>query len=43
MRRLRQSEPLRQMLRETRLTPADLIFPLFVVEGRDHRQEIASM
>ncbi len=43
MRRLRQSEPLRQMLRETRLTPADLIYPLFVVEGRDHRQEIASM
>ncbi len=43
MRRLRQSEPLRQMVRETRLTPADLIYPLFVVEGRDHRQEIASM
>lgn len=43
MRRLRQSEPLRQMIRETRLTPADLIYPLFVVEGRDHRQEIASM
>ena len=43
MRRLRQSEPLRQMVRETRLTPADLIYPLFVVEGRDQRQEIASM
>ncbi len=43
MRRLRQNEPLRQMIRETRLTTADLICPLFVVEGRDHRQEIVSM
>jgi porphobilinogen synthase len=31
------------MVRETSLSPADLIYPLFVVEGRDRREEIASM
>lgn len=43
LRRLRQSEPLRRMIRETSLDPADLIYPLFVVEGRDQRQPIGSM
>ena len=43
MRRLRQSEPLRRMVRETRLSTSDLIYPLFVTEGRDRRQEISSM
>jgi len=43
MRRLRQSEPLRRMVRETRLSSSDLIYPLFVTEGRDRRQEIGSM
>lgn len=43
MRRLRQSEPLRRMVRETRLSSSDLIYPLFVTEGRDRRQEISSM
>nr|MBI3613871.1 porphobilinogen synthase [Nitrospirota bacterium] len=43
LRRLRESEPLRRMVRETRLSPADLIYPLFVVNGRDQRQPIVSM
>lgn len=43
LRRLRQSEPLRRMVRETSLRLADLIYPLFVVNGRDQRQPITSM
>jgi porphobilinogen synthase len=31
------------MVRETALSPADFIYPLFVAEGRDRREEIASM
>lgn len=43
LRRLRQYEPFRRMVRETSLAPSDLIHPLFVVEGRDRREGIASM
>ncbi len=43
LRRLRQHEVFRRMVRETALSPADFIYPLFVVEGRDRREEIASM
>jgi porphobilinogen synthase len=43
LRRLRQHESLRRMVRETRLTPSDLIYPMFVMEGKDQRREIASM
>ncbi len=43
MRRLRQSEPLRRMVRETTLSPSDLIYPLFVADGRDRKEEIGSM
>src|SRR5688572_16829924 len=43
LRRLRQHETFRRMVRETSLAPADLIYPLFVVEGRDRRGEISSM
>ena len=43
LRRLRQHELLRRMVRETTLSPADFIYPLFVVEGRDRREEIPSM
>ncbi len=31
------------MVRETALSPSDFIYPLFVVEGRDRREEIGSM
>lgn len=43
LRRLRQHESLRRMVRETALSPADFIAPLFVVEGQGRREEIASM
>ena len=42
-RRLRRSELLRSLVRETDLAPGDLILPLFVVPGRRVRQEIPSM
>ena len=43
MRRLRRTETLRQMVRETTLTVHDLIYPMFVVPGEKQRQEVASM
>ncbi len=42
-RRLRRSAARRDLVRETRLNAADLIAPLFVVEGRAAPEEIASM
>ncbi|MFN3337593.1 MAG: porphobilinogen synthase, partial [Thermomicrobium sp.] len=42
-RRLRRSESLRRLVRETRLSVEDLIYPLFVVHGRDVRREVNSM
>ncbi|HEV2475182.1 MAG TPA: porphobilinogen synthase, partial [Candidatus Dormibacteraeota bacterium] len=42
-RRLRASLALRNLVRETRLHPAQLIAPLFVVTGSGRRQEIASL
>ncbi len=43
LRRLREKEPLRRMVRETALAPADFIYPLFVTEGQGRREPIASM
>ncbi|RMH07684.1 MAG: porphobilinogen synthase [Nitrospirae bacterium] len=43
MRRLRQHESLRRMVRETRLVPQQLIYPLFVMEGKDRQEPIPSM
>lgn len=43
LRRLRQHDSLRRMVRETIVAPSDFIYPLFVVEGQDRREEIASM
>ncbi len=42
-RRLRRTETLRRMVRETRLAPEDLILPLFVCPGRDVRRAVESM
>ena len=42
-RRLRRVERLRAMVRETRVTPEHLIYPLFVAPGRGLRREIASL
>jgi len=43
MRRLRRSETLRRMVRETRLSPDNLIQPLFVVPGKNVRKPVVSM
>jgi porphobilinogen synthase len=43
LRRLRRSEALRALIRETRVEVGDLIYPLFVVEGNKKKQEISSM
>src|SRR6185312_15207945 len=43
LRRLRQSESLRTLVRETHLEPANFIYPLFVCPGERARKEISSM
>jgi porphobilinogen synthase len=43
MRRLRSSEPMRKLVRETRLEPSQFILPLFVCPGEGVRREISSM
>jgi porphobilinogen synthase len=42
-RRLRRTEALRRLVAETRLHPADFVLPLFVKEGIDGPQDVASM
>jgi porphobilinogen synthase len=42
-RRLRQSEALRGLVRETRLLPQDFVYPLFVAHGQGVREPIAPM
>jgi porphobilinogen synthase len=42
-RRLRRSEPIRALVRETEVRPGDLILPLFAVEGHGVRRAVASM
>jgi porphobilinogen synthase len=42
-RRLRRTARLRAMVRETRLTPEHLVYPLFVTPGEGVRQEISSL
>ncbi len=43
LRRLRQNEALRSLVRETRLSPASLVYPLFVCPGEGVRREVRSM
>ncbi|MEP0201436.1 MAG: porphobilinogen synthase [Halioglobus sp.] len=43
MRRLRANAFSRQLVRESQLSPADLIFPVFVLEGDNQREAIPSM
>jgi porphobilinogen synthase len=43
MRRLRRTEALRSLVRETRLEPGALIYPLFLCPGEGVRREISSM
>jgi porphobilinogen synthase len=42
-RRLRRTATIRRLVRETLLTPADFIHPLFVAPGKAVRQEVAAM
>ena len=42
-RRLRTTEAIRRLVRETVITPDDFLVPLFVVEGKGIKEEIASM
>lgn len=42
-RRLRTNEAIRALVRETIITPNDFLVPLFVVEGKGKKEEIASM
>ncbi len=43
MRRNRRSDWVRRLTRESKLTPDDLIWPLFVQEGQGERTAVASM
>ena len=43
MRRMRKDAFSRRLMREHRLTPDDLIYPVFVLEGKGQREEVASM
>jgi porphobilinogen synthase len=43
LRRLRRTETLRALIRENRLGAGDLVYPLFVVEGKGIKEEITSM
>ena len=42
-RRLRSSETLRKMVRETRIDKSSLIYPMFVMDGENKVEEIASL
>jgi len=42
-RRLRRTESIRSLVRETWLHPSDFILPLFIVEGKNQRQPIETM
>ena len=43
MRRMRRTEPLRALVRETALEPGDLIYPLFICPGKGVRNPVGSM
>ena len=43
LRRLRRSPAIRELIRETRLAPEQLVYPLFVCAGSHVRREVASM
>ena len=43
LRRLRRTESLRALVRENRVDTGDLIYPMFVIEGRNIKREITAM
>jgi porphobilinogen synthase len=42
-RRLRRTPAIRSLVRETRLSPDNFIYPLFVISGKNQRREVGSM
>ncbi|MBW2683959.1 MAG: porphobilinogen synthase [Deltaproteobacteria bacterium] len=42
-RRLRKNQAFRALIRETHLSPSQLIYPLFIMPGKNKREEISSM
>ncbi|WP_345948456.1 porphobilinogen synthase [Mucilaginibacter sp. PAMB04274] len=42
-RRNRKSEVIRQMVQETHVSAANLIFPLFIIDGKNQKTEVSSM
>ena len=42
-RRNRKSEVIRQMVQETHISAANLIFPLFIIDGNNQKTEVSSM
>ena len=42
-RRLRSNEAIRSLVRETTISPNDFLVPLFIVEGKNTKEEIPSM
>ena len=43
LRRLRSNSPIRNLIRESTLSPHDLIQPIFLIEGKNKVQKIKSM
>ena len=43
MRRLRRTQRFRNLVRETRLSPESMIYPIFVCPGDNVRREVSSM
>ena len=43
MRRMRADDFSRRLMRENQVTPNDLIYPMFILDGKDQREAIASM
>src|SRR5690554_86624 len=43
MRRMRRDEFSRRLMRETTLTAGDLIYPVFVLDGKNRTEKVASM
>ncbi|MEA5082856.1 MAG: porphobilinogen synthase [Lachnospiraceae bacterium] len=43
LRRLRTSETIRKMVRETFVNPSDLIYPIFIIDGENIKEPVPSM
>ena len=43
MRRMRRDDFSRRLMRESRLSVDDLIYPMFILEGKDQHEAVASM